>query len=265
MFEKVVSFLKKTSPQLVRRVQLYRDRVSLFDAYALQPQIDSAHAARRRAAVRRLHRHRPHRGADGDRRQHRPLRRQEGPRGHHPAHEPRGGRRGRPSAAPARHRRDHRDRLHRHGGPVPPGRAHAGGSSRRSSATGRSRASWRSAGSGSVEMTRKNVTDGLYGVLTEACPTCHGEGRVLSSERHDVSRWSARCGRSWCRDVRRRTCSRSTPRRTSSMTAPGPERDRVPALGHGKAGRDRRGRECSATEVRVLIEGRAGLVERAAR
>ena len=29
---------------------------------------------------------------------------------------------------------------------------------------------------GLVEMTRKNVTDGLYGVLTEPCPTCHGEG-----------------------------------------------------------------------------------------
>jgi len=33
---------------------------------------------------------------------------------------------------------------------------------------------------GLVEMTRKNVTDGLYGVLTEPCPSCGGEGRVLS-------------------------------------------------------------------------------------
>jgi ribonuclease G len=33
---------------------------------------------------------------------------------------------------------------------------------------------------GLVELTRKNVTDGLYGVLTEPCPTCNGEGRVLS-------------------------------------------------------------------------------------
>jgi len=33
---------------------------------------------------------------------------------------------------------------------------------------------------GLVEMTRKNVTDGLYGVLTEPCPCCEGEGRVLS-------------------------------------------------------------------------------------
>ncbi|MBN2248188.1 MAG: Rne/Rng family ribonuclease [Coriobacteriia bacterium] len=33
---------------------------------------------------------------------------------------------------------------------------------------------------GLVEMTRKNVTDGLYGVFTEPCPCCNGEGRVLS-------------------------------------------------------------------------------------
>jgi len=33
---------------------------------------------------------------------------------------------------------------------------------------------------GLVELTRKNVTDGLYGILTEPCPTCGGEGRILS-------------------------------------------------------------------------------------
>jgi ribonuclease G len=33
---------------------------------------------------------------------------------------------------------------------------------------------------GLVELTRKNVTDGLYGVMTEPCPTCGGDGRVLS-------------------------------------------------------------------------------------
>lgn len=33
---------------------------------------------------------------------------------------------------------------------------------------------------GLLELTRKNVTDGLYGALTEPCPMCHGEGRVLS-------------------------------------------------------------------------------------
>ena len=32
-----------------------------------------------------------------------------------------------------------------------------------------------------VEITRKNVTEGLYEVLTEVCPHCGGEGRVISS------------------------------------------------------------------------------------
>lgn len=40
---------------------------------------------------------------------------------------------------------------------------------------------------GLVELTRKNVTDGLYGVLTEPCPTCHGEGRVLSDATKRIS------------------------------------------------------------------------------
>ncbi|MRS11557.1 MAG: Rne/Rng family ribonuclease [Actinobacteria bacterium] len=40
---------------------------------------------------------------------------------------------------------------------------------------------------GLVELTRKNVTDGLYGVLTEPCPVCHGEGRVLSDATKRIS------------------------------------------------------------------------------
>jgi ribonuclease G len=35
---------------------------------------------------------------------------------------------------------------------------------------------------GLVEMTRQNVTDGVREILTEACPTCRGEGVVLSAE-----------------------------------------------------------------------------------
>ena len=35
---------------------------------------------------------------------------------------------------------------------------------------------------GLVEMTRQNVTDGVREVLTTTCPTCHGEGVVLSEE-----------------------------------------------------------------------------------
>ncbi len=35
---------------------------------------------------------------------------------------------------------------------------------------------------GLVEMTRQNVTDGVREILTELCPTCGGEGVVLSAE-----------------------------------------------------------------------------------
>ncbi len=41
-FDKVVSFMKKTSPELLRNVQLFKDRTSLFETYELQPAIDSA-------------------------------------------------------------------------------------------------------------------------------------------------------------------------------------------------------------------------------
>ncbi len=35
---------------------------------------------------------------------------------------------------------------------------------------------------GLVEMTRQNVTEGVREILTKTCPTCHGEGVVLSEE-----------------------------------------------------------------------------------
>src|SRR5919112_1431258 len=35
---------------------------------------------------------------------------------------------------------------------------------------------------GLVEMTRQNVTDGVREILTAPCPTCHGQGVVLSAE-----------------------------------------------------------------------------------
>ncbi|MHB9112574.1 MAG: Rne/Rng family ribonuclease [Thermoleophilia bacterium] len=35
---------------------------------------------------------------------------------------------------------------------------------------------------GLVEMTRQNVTDGLRGILTKTCPTCNGEGVIISEE-----------------------------------------------------------------------------------
>ena len=44
---------------------------------------------------------------------------------------------------------------------------------------------------GLVEMTRQNVTDGVREILTKPCPTCVGEGVVLSEETVaiEVDRW----------------------------------------------------------------------------
>jgi len=42
LYEKVVSFLKRTSPKLVRRVTLHKERKALFDEYGLYPQIGAA-------------------------------------------------------------------------------------------------------------------------------------------------------------------------------------------------------------------------------
>ena len=81
-------------------------------------------------ALRRLADHRAHRGDDGDRRQHRQVHRhRRQPRGHGHQQQPGGGRGDRAPAPAARHRRHHRDRLHRHGAAqqprtaaAPPGR-----------------------------------------------------------------------------------------------------------------------------------------------
>ena len=84
--------------------------------------------AARRPSLRRLPDLRLRRGVHGDRRQHGPLRRltleehDAAARGHDREEQPRGGEGGRAAAAAARHRRDHRHRLHRHGEPEePPG------------------------------------------------------------------------------------------------------------------------------------------------
>lgn len=40
---------------------------------------------------------------------------------------------------------------------------------------------------GLVEITRKNVTEGLYGILTEPCACCGGEGRVISQQTRRIA------------------------------------------------------------------------------
>ncbi len=114
---------------------------------------------------------------------------------------------------------------------------------------------------GLVEMTRKNVTDGLFGVLTEVCPRCQGEGRVLSAATRRIA-------------VERRlrqilVASKST----AFLFAVHPDTyELLMAPGMNTAGtlknETRKQVEivaepgCEPLEVRVLIEGKTGLLRR---
>ena len=254
VFEKVVSFLKKTSPQLVKHVELDRDKHALFDRYDLQPTIDSA------------------------------LKRT--------VHLPSGGhitidktealtaidvntgkfvgkrtledtilKTNLEAAVEAARQL----RLRDIGGIIvidfidmEDASSRAQLMSRLSELLERDRTKTRVteiSRLGLVEMTRKNVTDGLYGVLTEPCPCCSGEGRVLSrTTRRIVAE----------RRMREILMSgRSTaylfglnPETYELVTAPG--RNTIATL------RSETGRQVSIvadedvgpTEVRILIEGR---------
>ncbi len=111
----LLTFLNKVGPELVPKVELYDGEEPLFEAHGIEEQIT-------RALERRV----PlpsggnlvidsRRGADRHRREHRPLHAWQGARGHDHEDQPRGGPRGGPSAPPARYRRHHHHRLHRHG------------------------------------------------------------------------------------------------------------------------------------------------------
>ncbi|MBI5232658.1 MAG: Rne/Rng family ribonuclease [Coriobacteriales bacterium] len=184
--QKVVSFLKKTSPNLARRVQLYKDRAPLFDAFDLQPSIEGA--------LRRV---------------------VELPSGGYIAID-------RTEALTAidvntgryvgkknledtivRTNLEAADevvkqlRLRDIGGIIvidfidmerAENRTQV--LSRLQKALERDRTKTRVSEIsrlGLVEMTRKNVTDGLWGVLTDQCPRCEGQGIVLSPDTRRIS------------------------------------------------------------------------------
>ncbi len=112
-----------------------------------------------------------------------------------------------------------------------------------------------------VEITRKNVTEGLYGVLTEPCPTCGGEGRVVSALTRRIA-------------VERRMREiLKTGRGDAYLLGLEPETFRLitePGLNVVAALRAETGcrvtvvpdEEAQPTEVRVLIEGHSGLFGR---
>ncbi len=261
VFEKVVSFLKKTSPNLVRRVEFYRDREPLFDAYNLQPTIDSA------------------------------LRRSvELPSGGHisidknealTAIDVNTGRFvGKSSLEDtivktnleAAEEVVRQLRLRDLGGIIVIDFIDMENASNRARLMGhlnelleRDRTKTRVteiSRLGLVEMTRKNVTDGLYGVLTQPCPCCGGEGRVLSQATRRIAaerrmRELLLAGKSGA------YLFALNPETYELVMAPG--RNTLASL------RAETGKQISivadddvqATEVRVLIEGKTGLFRRA--
>ena len=258
--DKVASFLKKTSPQLGRRVQLYRDKTSLFEAYGLQPTIDTA--MRRVVTL---------------------------PSGGHltidktealTAVDVNTGRFvGKKSLEETIVRTNleaaeetvRQLRLRDIGGIIVIDFIDMEEATHRSmlmqrlgAALERDRTKTRMSEMsrlGLVEITRKNVTDGLYGTLTETCPCCNGDGRVISgtTRRIAVERRM--------REILRTGKSNAylfglNPQTYELVTAPGLNTAAILRAEMGIQVSIVADADVEATEVRILIEGRQGLMHR---
>ncbi len=256
-YDKIVSFLKKTSPNLVRRVQFYKDRTALFEAYRLQDTIDSA--------LRRMV----------------PL-----PSGGYltidktealTAIDVNTGKFvGRKNLEETILRTNleaaeevvRQLRLRDIGGIIivdfidmEEATSKQMLSGQLQAALDRDRTKTRMSDIsrlGLVEITRKNVTDGLYGVLTEPCPNCGGEGRVVSRQtrRIAVERRMREILRNGKSDAYLFGLNPDTFR---LITEPGLN---VAASLRAETGRQVTivpDEDAGPTEARVLIEGRTGL------
>lgn len=256
-FDKVVSFLKKTSPQLVRSVQLYRDRAPLIDAYGLQATVESALARTvplKSGGYLTIDKTEALTAIDvntgryvGKRNLEETILK---------------------TNLEAADEAVRQLRLRDIGGIIIIDFIDMEDTASKSALTDRlNRALERDRTKtrvseisrlGLVEITRKNVTEGLYGVLTEPCPTCGGEGRVVSrtTRRIAVERRM--------REILRTGKSNAylfglNPATYELVTAPG--------LNTAASLRAETGRQvaivadesANPTEVKVLIEGRTGL------
>jgi ribonuclease G len=114
---------------------------------------------------------------------------------------------------------------------------------------------------GLVEMTRKNVAEGLLDVLTDVCPCCGGTGHVPSDDtlRADAERRM----RALLVSRRSQAFLFATDPKTAALLAD-PKNDRVAALRQmtGKFIALVEDHACSAGEVRVVIEGKVPQVEK---
>jgi ribonuclease G len=256
VYEKVVSFLRKTAPRLVRRVHHYKDRDALFDSYGLQTDIDTA--------VKRSV----------------PL-----PSGGHITIDRTealtaidvntGSYVGRKSLEDTVVRTNleaateavRQLRLRDIGGIIvidfidmesPANRQLV--MARLAEALERDRTKSRISDMsrlGLVELTRKNVTDGLYGVLTEPCPCCGGEGRVLSEATRRITverrlREVLMAGRSPAYLIGMH------PETYALLTAPGHNAVATIRAETGKRVSIIPDPDIGPTEIQVLIEGKTG-------
>jgi ribonuclease G len=117
---------------------------------------------------------------------------------------------------------------------------------------------------GLVEMTRKNVTDGLAGILTDTCPTCGGRGRVLSEATRRI------VAERRMREILRTGKSAAYlfgmhPETYAIVNAPGQNVVASLRADTKKQVAIVADPDCRPGEVRVLIEGRAGAIEQALR
>ena len=258
VYEKVTSFLKKTTPKLVRRVQMHKDRLPLFETYNLRADIEAA-------VLREV-----------------PL-----PSGGHITIDiaealtaidvNTGSYVGRKSLEDTVVRTNleaatevvRQLRLRDIGGIIvidfidmedPANRQLV--MTRLAEALERDRTKTRVSEMsrlGLVELTRKNVTDGLYGVLTTPCPTCHGEGRVLSDATRRITverrlREILLTGRSSAYLVG------LNPQTYALVSAPGHNAVAVLRSESGKQLSVIADPDVAPTEVRILIEGKAGSI-----
>ncbi len=260
-YEKVVSFLKKTSPDLARRVTLYRDKTPLFDAFGLQPAIDSA----LKRVVMLLS------GGHISIDKTEALTAVDVNTGKFV---------GRKNLEETIFRTNieaaeevvRQLRLRDIGGIIVIDFIDMEDSfhkaevlQRLTRALERDRTKTRVteiSKLGLVEMTRKNVTDGLYGILTEPCPCCAGEGRVLSQPTRRIAverrmREILGSGKSpaYLFGVH--------PETYDLLMAPGQNIVAIMRAETGKQVAIVPDEKCAPTDVCVLIEGRQGVFGRA--
>lgn len=259
-YEKVVSFLKRTSPQLVKRVQLYKERTPLIEAYSLQDTIESV--LQRQVSLSSggyliIDKSEALTAIDvntgkfvGKRSLEETILK---------------------TNLEAADEAVRQLRLRDIGGIIvidfidmeePANRQRV--LQRLSTALERDRTKTRMSDVsrlGLVEITRKNVTDGLYEVLTEPCPCCGGEGRVVSrlTRRISVERRMREVLRSGRSDA---YLFGLNPETYELVTEPGLN---VAATLKAETGIQVTivpDESADPTEVRVLIEGRTGLFGR---